>query len=96
VLVKEAYIQVGPQSIEENDFENQVVITQLPGSEVLNIVSSGEILNLRIVGISGSVLMNKSYSGREISLHIGFLPKGIYLIEIESNTGIFVRKFSKW
>ncbi len=95
-LVKEAYIQVGPQSIDENQVENQVVIAQFPGSDVLNIVSSGEILNLRIVGISGTVLLSKKYGGKEILLNIGFLQNGIYLLEIETSAGNFVKKFSKW
>lgn len=95
-LVKEAYIQVGSQSIEENCIDNQVDISVSSDSDVMNVVSSGEIFNLRIVGISGRVFLNKSYSGTEISLNIGFLLKGIYLIEIETNAGSFVRKFSKW
>lgn len=95
-LVKEAYIQVGPQSIDENQVENQVVIAQFPGSDVLNIVSSGEILNLRIVGISGTLLLSKRYGGKEILLNIGFLQNGIYLLEIETSAGNFVKKFSKW
>lgn len=96
MLVKEAYIQVGPQSIEENKVEHQLVIAQLPGSEVLNIVSLSEILNLRIIGISGKVFLSKSCIGKEMSLNIGFLQKGVYLIDIETNAGKFVRKFIRW
>ena len=87
---------VGPQSIEETDLDDEIIVVQLPGSNDLKIVSPFEITNLRIINLSGVVRLKRAMSAKEIILDIGFLQRGIYLIEIETRDGRSVRKFSKW
>lgn len=95
-LLKEAYIQVGPQSIEDMDADNRIIVAQLPGSNDLKIVSPHELTNIRIIDISGLVMLSKVLSSKELTLDISFLKRGIYMIEIESRSGRYLRKFSKW
>ena len=96
MLFKKAYIQVGPQSIEETEIDNQIIVVQLPGSNDLRIVSPQEITNLRIIDISGLVRLNRALNSKELTLDISFLKRGIYLIEIENRRGRYLQKFSKW
>ena len=95
VLLNEAYIQVGPQSIEETDLDSEIKLVQLPGSNELKIVSPQEITNLRIIDLSGKVRFNRALRAKEIILDIAFLDQGIYLIEIENKVRRSWRKFSK-
>ncbi len=97
MLLKEAYIQVGAQSIEElPDRDSQIRFVQLPGSNELKIVSPQEITNLRIIDLSGMVRFNRAFDTKEIILGIAFLNQGIYILEIETRSGCYRRKFSKW
>ena len=96
VLLKKAYIQVGAQSIEEPDTDNRIIVVQMPGSNDLKIVSPQEITNLRVINISGLVMLNRTLDSKELTLDISFLERGIYLIEIENRSGRYWRKFSKW
>ena len=96
MLLKKAYIQVGAQSIEEIDTENPIIVVQLPGSNDLKIVSPQEITNLRVINISGQIMLSKALNAKELILDISFLERGIYLIEIENSSGRYLRKFSKW
>ena len=95
-LLKEAFIQVGPQSIESSDQENQPIVIQLPGSNDLKIVSPQDIMNVRIIDLSGVVRFNRAFSNKEIILDITFLKQGIYLLEIENRSGFHLRKIVKW
>ncbi len=74
-----------PFKLYPNPTENLVQIEQLGNEE----------LHIKLMDISGKVLVNKSSSQKIISLRLGDFPKGIYLIEVQNTNERKVLKVVK-
>lgn len=89
---------------EENTFDNQLIAYPNPSENELTFVLKSEQvhqqISLRLLNISGQVVIHKSLknnASQEISekINVSSLSKGIYLLVIETEKGMFYKKVEK-
>lgn len=74
---------------------NQTIIYPNPTSNVLNIESKTNILNIEIIDINGRSLLSKSQNSSSTSINVESLSKGVYFVKVSNEKGNFVQKFIK-
>jgi len=90
---KQAFIQVGGSSIDEAG-EQQLKIYPLPADDKLTIESKTTISNLIISDLNGRILLQQALKTKNAVIETSFLTQGIYLLMLESEEGITVRKIT--
>ncbi len=90
---KQAFIQVGGSSIDESG-EQQLKIYPQPAGSSLTIESKTAINQLTISNLNGRVMMQQSLQTKHITLETEFLKQGIYLLMLQTEEGIAVRKIT--
>jgi PKD repeat protein len=90
---KQAFIQVGGNSIDESG-EQQLKIYPQPAGSSLTIESKTDIIQLTISDLNGRVMLQQSLQTKNITLETGFLKQGIYLLMLQMEEGIVVRKIT--
>jgi PKD repeat protein len=90
---KQAFIQVGGNSIDESG-EQQLKIYPQPAGSSLTIESKTNIIQLTISDLNGRVMLQQSLQTKNITLETGFLKQGIYLLMLQMEEGIVVRKIT--
>lgn len=63
-----------------------------PTSDLVQITSMRPITSIRIMDLQGRLLRTASGSDHEVTLHVGTLKQGFYLIEIQTETQRYLRK----
>lgn len=71
--------------------KTKISIFPNPGSDFINVKSDEEIKSIKLYDIKGSLIKSDNTSKVDISA----LPKGNYVISIETKSGIETRKFIK-
>lgn len=62
----------------------------------INLLNEGPVgRNLQIINSIGQTLLEKKISGRQITLDVSMLPKGMYIIQLTDEKGSFGRKMVK-
>ncbi|MES2679901.1 MAG: T9SS type A sorting domain-containing protein [Bacteroidota bacterium] len=71
---------------ENKKYETGVSIFPNPAFEHFTVFSSAkEILSLRIVDVTGKVVLNqKMYNSQKENIHLGNFPPGIYVVEVQT------------
>ena len=84
---------VDATSIDDISVNNQIQIYPLPVRDKVNI-SAGErtIKSVTIVSMSGTVVASISTSARKVTLDVGFVAAGIYIINIQTEDNTYCRK----
>ncbi len=78
-------------TIGEQTVQNLVMFPN-PTTNAVFIRSNEPIRQLKLVSLSGKIVINKKVNGNLIYLDISDLKPGIYLVEIETGMGFTVRK----
>ena len=71
---------------------NKVQLYPNPTQDVLNIKSDKEILNVQIIDMQGKLVKTVFAINQ---LDIRALPKGVYVVRVETSEGIFTEKVRK-
>ena len=80
--------------VEKNEFSNNLILYPNPVEDILNINTTSKITNIKIYNILGKKV--KEIKKLENSfLNISDLNGGIYLLKIESETGLVTKKIVK-
>lgn len=79
--------------IEENELATQVGISPNPAGEKIVISNKNELpLVVRIFDITGRLMFEKSFQNNELNIQVENWPKGMYLVNINSDGTNFSRK----
>ncbi|MBW6490300.1 MAG: choice-of-anchor J domain-containing protein [Lentimicrobium sp.] len=93
--VKPLYIQVGTQSNLSVGREDLIHIYPVPARELLKVKSGYRILKVEIFSMSGHLLDALVPNDSEALIDISIFTNGIYLLQINTSEGNFIRKFNK-
>ncbi|WP_460560113.1 M4 family metallopeptidase [Ferruginibacter profundus] len=95
-------VQLGTASITGNGTEitgnGLLKVYPSPATNVLNVSVLGEIApkaTLKVVNISGAVVMEEKISSNIQQVNISTLPKGVYLLKINNGETVLSSKFVK-
>lgn len=78
--------------IDENGQNEVVSVYPNPASEYLQIGSTGEITNVRIVNTIGQVVYNQNVGLNKVRVSTDMLPNGVYFVNIETVNGTTTQK----
>ena len=67
--------------------QNKIIIYNRENS-ILTVESLENIAQIRIVSLIGTVIFSQHYNQPVINLNTNILPKGVYIIQIELNSGL--------
>jgi hypothetical protein len=77
-----------------NDIQNtNFNLYPQPASETINIMMNAYLNSYSIFNLNGQVI--ESQNQKETQIDVAHLPKGVYIIEVNSTKGIIRRKFLK-
>ena len=87
---------LGASGIEDIQLNNDLSMFPLPLGEYLNI-SNGDytIDSVSIYNLGGNLMLRTNKAEKHVSLKVGFLPSGVYLIDIQTNNRAIVKKVLK-
>lgn len=87
---------LGASGIEDIQLNNDLSMFPLPLGEYLNI-SNGDytIDSVSIYNLGGNLMLRTNKPEKHVSLKVGFLPSGVYLIDIQTNNRAIVKKVLK-
>lgn len=91
---KPAFVQVGPQGIEELLSGDAVQIYPNPARDIVYIESQIPVTETTITTITGAVVSRFSGNKTSFSLETGSLKSGIYFIAFNTFAGVMVRKLA--
>lgn len=74
---------------------NAAIIYPNPATDVINIKTDKKINWVQLYDLSGKLLLNQKNLNSGASLNVSNLPKGIYILKINSEGQIHTQKFSK-
>jgi hypothetical protein len=86
------------ENLSSPQFESESFITFYPNpvTDILSINSiSNNINNLKIISLSGQLLTTYNFNGSEIEFDLSDFEAGIYLLQIETDTDVLIRKIVK-
>ncbi|MGL4292257.1 MAG: T9SS type A sorting domain-containing protein [Bacteroidales bacterium] len=75
------------------EIENKVSIYPIPFRGVITLQSEASVLSVSLTDVAGNQVFHKI--NPDSSLDLSFLPEAIYIMKIETEHGVFVRKVSK-
>lgn len=89
-------IPTTPTNTQQNILDHQVQIFPNPVNDILNIQAEDlNIQNVKIISLTGQILMTEQVNNSNVNLNTSTLPSGIYLISITTDKGILNKKISK-
>ncbi len=63
-----------------------------PASDLLNINSNNQILNVKILNYTGQIVADNKFNNNEVIINTSVYNSGIYFIQIETIKGISIKK----
>lgn len=78
--------------VNENGQKEVVSVYPNPASDYLQIGSTGEITNVRIINTIGQVVYNQNVGLNKVRVSTDMLPNGVYFVNIETVNGITTQK----
>ncbi len=91
---KTAFIQVGPAGLGEAAWEKDVSIYPNPANEQLFINAGLDVRAVKLVDLNGREMIRRDDCGNNFILELNDLPAGIYILSVETEKGLMVRKMS--
>lgn len=78
--------------VDENGQKEVISLYPNPASDYLQIGSTGEITNVRIINTIGQVVYNQNVGLNKVRVSTDMLPKGVYFVNIETVSGTTTQK----
>jgi len=72
--------------------EERLSVYPNPATDVLNINSNNQILNIKILNYTGQILADNKFKSKEVIINTSVFSSGIYFIQIETEKGISTQK----
>ena len=72
--------------------EETLTVYPNPASDLLNINSNNQILNVKILNYTGQIVADNNFNNKEVIINTSFCNSGIYFIQIETEKGISTKK----
>ena len=91
---KSAFVQVGPQGIDELLSGDAVQIYPNPARNIVYIESQIPVTETTVTNITGAVVARFSGNTTSFSIETGSLKSGIYFIAFNTSRGLMVRKLA--
>ena len=66
-----------------------------PTTGIINMYLPERQSNIAIYDITGKLLITENMTGKENKLNISLISKGIYIIQVQTNKGVFTKKIIK-
>ena len=90
------YIVDTESAIEEISLDEDVMIYPLPIKDKLNVSAKGKtIRSIQIININGSIMRSYNVSAKKVSLNVGNLSAGTYIVNIVAGNKAFSKKVIK-
>jgi hypothetical protein len=86
------------ENLSSAQFQSESVISVYPNpvTDILRINSTSNKINkLKIISLSGQLLAIYNFDGREVEFDLSAYQSGIYLLQIETDTDVLIRKIVK-
>lgn len=94
--VVEFIYAIDPTGIDNVTIDEQVEIYPLPVREILNVTAGGKMIkHIKITSVNGVVVASSSKSAIKMTLNVGMIPAGVYIINVTTESGFFSRKIQK-
>lgn len=94
--VVEFIYAIDPTGIDNVTIDEQVEIYPLPVREILNVTAGGKMIkHIKITSVNGVVVTSSSKSATKMTLNVGMIPAGVYIINVTTESGFFSRKIQK-
>lgn len=94
--VVEFMYAIDPTGIDNVTIDEQVEIYPLPVREILNVTAGGKMIkHIKITSVNGVVVTSSSKSATKMTLNVGMIPAGVYIINVTTESGFFSRKIQK-
>lgn len=94
--VVEFIYAIDPTGIDNVTIDEQVEIYPLPVRELLNVTAGGKMIkHIKITSVNGVVVASSSKSATKMTLNVGMIPAGVYIINVTTESGFFSRKIQK-
>lgn len=94
--VVEFIYAIDPTGIDNVTIDEQVDIYPLPVREILNVTAGGKMIkHIKITSVNGVVVTSSSKSATKMTLNVGMIPAGVYIINVTTESGFFSRKIQK-
>lgn len=94
--VVEFIYAIDPTGIDNVTIDEQVEIYPLPVREILNVTAGGKMIkHIKITSVNGVVVASSSKSATKMTLNVGMIPAGVYIINVTTESGFFSRKIQK-
>jgi hypothetical protein len=95
VILNKKTIKTTDFSFEDKDF----LLYPNPANELLHLQWTSSLTaafsNVSIYSLEGKLLSNKTFDTLQTDLHIGDLPKGLYLVKLQNGQVAKMKKFVK-
>ncbi len=76
----------------ERLIEETLSVYPNPASDLLNINSNNQILNVKILNYTGQIVADNNFNNKEVIINTSVFNSGIYFIQIETVKGISTKK----
>ena len=86
------------ENLSSAQFQSESIISVYPNpvTDILRINSTSNKINkLKIISLSGQLLAIYNFDGREVEFDLSVYQSGIYLLQIETDTDVLIRKIVK-
>lgn len=82
--------------IEEVTINGQIKVWPLPVRDKLNVTAGGKtIKSVTVSSMNGVVAVSSARTATKVTLDVGRIPTGIYIINVKTDNGFFSRKILK-
>lgn len=83
----------GVETVTDN---HHLVITPIPVRDKINITAGDDIIKkVEIQAVNGSVVLSKRFEEQSVSLNVGTLSPGVYVVKVVTMNGKYIRKVIK-
>jgi photosystem II stability/assembly factor-like uncharacterized protein len=72
--------------------EETLTVYPNPASDLLNINSNNQILNIKFLNYTGQIVTDNKFHSKEVIINTSVFNSGIYFIQIETEKGISTKK----
>lgn len=66
-----------------------------PSNDFINIIATSDIEELKVIDITGNILLELKLNSREIILNLSSFPSGIYFLKVKSENTFEIKKIIK-
>jgi hypothetical protein len=90
-----SWIATNTLAIPEIEISNNISVSPNPTSDIVNIYSPNDISKIEVFDLEGRIINRVEVNSNLYSIDFGNYANGIYLLKINQNNKIIIRKIIK-